>query len=44
MELHIIILPRAIKKLKNDELRNWLMFLENPNNSEVKSMSKKIKN
>ena len=43
MELHIIVLPRAIRELEDEDLRKWLMFLENPNDSEVKAMTKKDK-
>jgi len=43
LELHIIILPRALKELENNELRKWLMFLDNPNELEVRNMAKEDK-
>ena len=38
LELHIIELPKAIKEYKNnpkDEVLQWMMFLENPEDTEV---------
>lgn len=46
LEIHIIILPKARMKIKEDEenkLLQWLAFLDNPNNKGVKEMKKKNK-
>lgn len=43
LELHIIELPKAIKEYKNnlqDEVLQWMMFLENPKDVEVTEIMK----
>ena len=45
-EMHIIVIPKAVKEYKNnkkDEVLQWIMFLNNPENSEVSEIMKIIK-
>lgn len=42
-EMHIIVIPKAVKEYKNnkkDEVLQWMMFLNNPENSEVSEIMK----
>ena len=42
-EMHIIVISKAVKEYKNnkkDEVLQWMMFLNNPENSEVSEIMK----
>ena len=43
LEIHIIMLPKARKGKEENELMQWLAFLDNPNKKGVKEMKKKNK-
>jgi len=41
LEIHIIELPKIKKKLDNEHLKKWILFLENPEGEETKKMAEK---
>ena len=43
LEIHIIELPKIMKKEEEGNLKKWILFLENPDGEEIKKMAEKEK-
>lgn len=43
LEIHIIEIPKIVKKVEAGELKKWILFLENPEGEETKKMAEESK-